>query len=143
MEIEGKKAVVVGGASGFGRATAESLAKRGASIAVLDRPQSKGREVADASVVYTDLGITKGMQYGIDAAHRAGIFEVILPADNQKDLADVPENLRNVMQLHFVNTMDEVLSFALEQPLPQVAEEEAPTIPAIPPASETSPTAHQ
>jgi len=48
-----------------------------------------------------------------------------------------------VMQLHFVNTMDEVLSFALEQPLPQVAEEEAPTIPAIPPASETSPTAHQ
>ena len=48
MEIEGKKAVVVGGASGFGRATAESLAKRGASIAVLDRPQSKGREVADA-----------------------------------------------------------------------------------------------
>jgi NAD(P)-dependent dehydrogenase (short-subunit alcohol dehydrogenase family) len=48
MEIEGKKAIVVGGASGFGRATAESLAKRGASVAVLDRPQSKGAEVADA-----------------------------------------------------------------------------------------------
>src|SRR6201991_1461045 len=48
MEIEGKKAVIVGGASGFGRATAESLAKRGATVAVLDRPQSKGREVADA-----------------------------------------------------------------------------------------------
>lgn len=47
MEIEGKKAVVVGGASGFGRATAEALAKRGASVAVLDRPQSKGKEVAD------------------------------------------------------------------------------------------------
>lgn len=47
MEIEGKKAVVVGGASGFGRATAEALAKRGASVAVLDRPQSKGNEVAD------------------------------------------------------------------------------------------------
>ena len=48
MEIEGKKAVVVGGASGFGRATAEALAKRGASVAVLDRPQSNGKEVADA-----------------------------------------------------------------------------------------------
>ncbi len=48
MEIEGKKAVIVGGASGFGRATAEALAKRGASVAVLDRPQSKGEEVADA-----------------------------------------------------------------------------------------------
>ncbi|MGV0741923.1 SDR family NAD(P)-dependent oxidoreductase [Mycolicibacterium sp. XJ870] len=47
MEIEGKKAIVVGGASGFGRATAEALAKRGASVAVLDRPQSKGQEVAD------------------------------------------------------------------------------------------------
>jgi NAD(P)-dependent dehydrogenase (short-subunit alcohol dehydrogenase family) len=48
MEIEGKKAVIVGGASGFGRATAEALAKRGASVAILDRPQSKGKEVADA-----------------------------------------------------------------------------------------------
>jgi NAD(P)-dependent dehydrogenase (short-subunit alcohol dehydrogenase family) len=47
MEIEGKKAIIVGGASGFGRATAEALAKRGASVAVLDRPQSKGKEVAD------------------------------------------------------------------------------------------------
>ena len=47
MEIEGKKAVIVGGASGFGRATAEALAKRGAGVAILDRPQSKGQEVAD------------------------------------------------------------------------------------------------
>ncbi|MGK2867248.1 MAG: SDR family NAD(P)-dependent oxidoreductase [Mycobacterium sp.] len=47
MEISGKKAVVVGGASGFGRATVEALAKRGASVAILDRPQSKGREVAE------------------------------------------------------------------------------------------------
>lgn len=46
MEISGKKAVVVGGASGFGRATAEALAKRGASVAILDRPQSKGKDVA-------------------------------------------------------------------------------------------------
>ncbi|WP_422749775.1 SDR family NAD(P)-dependent oxidoreductase [Mycobacterium sp. WMMD1722] len=48
MEIEGKKAVIVGGASGFGKATAEALAHRGAAVAVLDRPQSKGKEVADA-----------------------------------------------------------------------------------------------
>jgi len=47
MEISGKKAVVVGGASGFGRATVEALAKRGASVAILDRPQSKGKEVAE------------------------------------------------------------------------------------------------
>ena len=46
MEISGKKAIVVGGASGFGRATAEALAKRGAGVAILDRPQSKGKDVA-------------------------------------------------------------------------------------------------
>ncbi|GLP76529.1 3-hydroxyacyl-CoA dehydrogenase [Mycobacterium antarcticum] len=46
MEISGKKAIIVGGASGFGRATAEALAARGASVAILDRPQSEGRDVA-------------------------------------------------------------------------------------------------
>jgi NAD(P)-dependent dehydrogenase (short-subunit alcohol dehydrogenase family) len=46
MEISGKKAIVVGGASGFGRATAELLAARGASVAILDRTQSDGKDVA-------------------------------------------------------------------------------------------------
>jgi NAD(P)-dependent dehydrogenase (short-subunit alcohol dehydrogenase family) len=73
MEISGKKAIVVGGASGFGRATAESLAKRGASVAILDRPQSKGQEVADAiggafhEVDITDYeGTEKVLQTAID-----------------------------------------------------------------------------
>ncbi|GFG72547.1 3-hydroxyacyl-CoA dehydrogenase [Mycolicibacter senuensis] len=48
VEIEGKGAIIVGGASGFGKATAELLAKRGAKVAILDRPQSKGKDVADA-----------------------------------------------------------------------------------------------
>ena len=46
MEIKGRKAVVFGGASGMGRATAELLAARGADVAVLDRPGSGGEEVA-------------------------------------------------------------------------------------------------
>ncbi|MFJ9379134.1 SDR family NAD(P)-dependent oxidoreductase [Streptomyces sp. NPDC101455] len=48
MEIKGKKAVVFGGASGMGRACAESLAARGADVVVLDRPASAGAEVAAA-----------------------------------------------------------------------------------------------
>ena len=48
MDIQHKKAVIVGGPSGFGKATAEALAKRGASVAVLDRPNSAGQQVADA-----------------------------------------------------------------------------------------------
>jgi len=50
-------------------------------------------------------------------------MEAILPADNQKDLPDIPENLRNVMKLNFVDSMDEVLRIALEAPLPQLSEE--------------------
>ena len=46
MEIKGKKAIVVGGASGMGRATAHALADRGATVAVLDRPGCGGEDVA-------------------------------------------------------------------------------------------------
>src|SRR6476620_1287067 len=71
MEIEGKKAVIVGGASGFGRATAELLAKRGASVAVLDRPQSKGAEVTDA------IG---GTFHEVDVTDFAGTEQVLQQA---------------------------------------------------------------
>jgi NAD(P)-dependent dehydrogenase (short-subunit alcohol dehydrogenase family) len=46
MEISGRKAVVVGGASGMARATAEMFAAKGGKVAILDRPQSAGAEVA-------------------------------------------------------------------------------------------------
>ena len=71
MEIAGKKAVVVGGASGFGRATAEALAKRGASVAVLDRPQSNGKEVAES------IG---GTFHEVDVTDFAGTEEVLAQA---------------------------------------------------------------
>jgi ATP-dependent Lon protease len=61
-----------------------------------------------------------GLKEKLLAAHRAGIFEVILPKDNDKDLAEVPENLRNAMKLHFVDNMDQVLKLALEAPLPEI-----------------------
>jgi ATP-dependent Lon protease len=83
-----------------------------------------------------------GLKEKLLAAHRAGIFEVILPADNEKDLAEVPENLRAAMKLNFVNTMDEVLKIALESALPEIPDE-APGIGALPPVPEQAPTAHQ
>ena len=54
-----------------------------------------------------------GVKEKLLAAHRHGIFEVVLPRDNEKDLADVPENIRNEMKIHFVEWMDEVLKIAL------------------------------
>jgi len=86
-----------------------------------------------------------GLKEKLLAAHRAGLFEAILPRENEKDLAEVPENLRSAMKLHFVENMDQVLAIALESPLPQVSNE-ADGLPALaPPASSAGeiPTAHQ
>ena len=54
-----------------------------------------------------------GIKEKVLAAHRAGIKSIILPKWNEKDLEDVPQKVRNALQFHFVETMDEVLSIAL------------------------------
>jgi ATP-dependent Lon protease len=56
-----------------------------------------------------------GLKEKLLAAHRQGIFETVLPKDNEKDLPDIPENIRKDMKLHFVDSMDEVLRIALER----------------------------
>ena len=56
-----------------------------------------------------------GLKEKLLAAHRHAIFEAILPSDNEKDLPDIPENIRKDMKLHFVDSMDEVLRVALER----------------------------
>ena len=58
-----------------------------------------------------------GLKEKLLAAHRHGINEVIVPKDNQKDLPDIPDYLRKVMKLNFVDHMDEVLKIALEREL--------------------------
>jgi ATP-dependent Lon protease len=84
-----------------------------------------------------------GLKEKLLAAHRAGLFEVILPQENEKDLAEVPENLRNAMKMHFADTMDQVLAVALESPLPKVSEATAQPMSAITPEAGESPTARQ
>ena len=84
-----------------------------------------------------------GLKEKLLAAHRAGIFEAILPADNRKDLADLPELIKSSMKLHWVEQMDEVLEIALTSKLPKLAEELpealAEAVPLIPPSREASP----
>ncbi|HSL68126.1 MAG TPA: endopeptidase La [Actinomycetota bacterium] len=55
-----------------------------------------------------------GVKQKVLAAHRAGITEVILPKRNEGDLDDVPEMVREEIAFHPVETVDEVLSLALE-----------------------------
>jgi ATP-dependent Lon protease len=59
-----------------------------------------------------------GVKEKLLAAHRLGLRTVILPKDNEKDLADIPPEIQAQMSIHFVESMDEVLQLALEQPLP-------------------------
>jgi ATP-dependent Lon protease len=56
-----------------------------------------------------------GLKEKLLAAHRHSIREAILPKDNEKDLPDIPEAIRNDMKLHLVGSMDEVLKIALER----------------------------
>jgi len=86
-----------------------------------------------------------GLKEKLLAAHRAGLFEVILPRDNEKDLAEVPENLRTAMKMHFVDTMDQVLQIALESPLPSITEDVTgqPLAPPLTSSTADSPAAHQ
>jgi ATP-dependent Lon protease len=58
-----------------------------------------------------------GLKEKVLAAHRQGIYELVLPKDNEKDLPDIPEVIRKEMKLQFVTSMDEVLKIALEREL--------------------------
>lgn len=59
-----------------------------------------------------------GVKEKLMAAHRFGITTILLPKDNEKDLIEIPEEVRNVMDINLVETIDEVLSLALEDACP-------------------------
>ena len=57
-----------------------------------------------------------GLKEKLLAAHRGGIKTVIIPKDNVKDLEEIPENAKRDLNIHAVETIDEVLTLALENP---------------------------
>jgi ATP-dependent Lon protease len=59
-----------------------------------------------------------GVKEKVLAAHRAGIKTIIMPRDNEKDLADIPKNVLDALNIYLVGNMDEVLKTALAGPLP-------------------------
>ncbi len=58
-----------------------------------------------------------GLKEKLMAAHRHGILEAIVPKENEKDLPDIPDAIKQTMKLNFVESMDEVLKIALEREL--------------------------
>ncbi len=68
-----------------------------------------------------------GVKDKILAASRAGIAQVILPMDNERDLEEIPSEVRESMEFHLVESMDEVASVALDGTIiPITAKEKLP-----------------
>jgi ATP-dependent Lon protease len=55
-----------------------------------------------------------GVKDKILAASRVGITRIILPMDNERDLEEIPAEVRERMEFHLVESMDEVVSVALD-----------------------------
>jgi ATP-dependent Lon protease len=72
-----------------------------------------------------------GLKEKLLAAHRGGVKRVIIPHENEKDLAEIPENVREDLEIHCVKWMDEVLQVALDRmPVPRIADDNPKGAPA-------------
>ncbi len=69
-----------------------------------------------------------GVKEKVLAAHRMGLRTIILPKDNEKDLPDIPPEIQSDVAIKFVETMDEVLEYALERPLQPIAHPPVPEV---------------
>ncbi|HMT08595.1 MAG TPA: hypothetical protein PKA82_11370, partial [Pyrinomonadaceae bacterium] len=58
-----------------------------------------------------------GVKEKLLAAHRFGLRTIVLSKENEKDLADVPDEVRDELTIHTVDMIDEVLGLAIERPV--------------------------
>jgi ATP-dependent Lon protease len=77
-----------------------------------------------------------GLKEKLLAAHRGGIKTVLIPEENTKDLAEIPDNIKNRLDIHPVKWIDRVLELALERVPDALSVGEAKDVAPIPSASE-------
>jgi ATP-dependent Lon protease len=75
-----------------------------------------------------------GLKEKLLAALRGGITKVLIPAENEKDLAEIPANIREGLEIVTVSHVDEVLAHALVTPLVAIEWSEADELAAVPPS---------
>jgi ATP-dependent Lon protease len=83
-----------------------------------------------------------GLKEKLLAALRGGLKTVVIPKENEKDLADIPDNVKEGLEIIAVASVDEVLKLALErlpEPLPTTDEDQAAAVVTQPPASAPAP----
>jgi len=76
-----------------------------------------------------------GVKDKVLAAVRVGIRQIILPAENEKDLEDIPEDVRENMEFHLVDSMDEVMAIALDGTITAAAAKDKLSEPASSPGT--------
>jgi ATP-dependent Lon protease len=79
-----------------------------------------------------------GLKEKLLAAHRGGIKLVMIPEENVKDLAEIPDNIKDNLDIQAVRWVDQVLQTALER-LPEPVGDAAPVVTPLPPVAETKP----
>jgi ATP-dependent Lon protease len=81
-----------------------------------------------------------GLKEKLLAAHRGGIKTVLIPEENEKDLAEIPDNVKRGLKIIPVSTVEEVLKNALTRPLTAIEwrEEDEPAAKTPPPAADDS-----
>jgi len=80
-----------------------------------------------------------GLKEKLLAAGRGGIRQVLIPEENVKDLVEIPEEIKNRLEIHPVRWIEQVLEYALERhptPLSDPVLPEAPAVPAAAPVEE-------
>ncbi len=73
-----------------------------------------------------------GLKEKLLAAHRGNIKMVIIPKDNERDLAEVPQNVQNALKIIFVEHIDEVLKIAFIQDEEDIGATVTAAVPVIP-----------
>ena len=76
-----------------------------------------------------------GLKEKLLAALRGGLKTVLIPAENEKDLAEIPDNVKRGLKIIAARTVDEVLANALSGPLTPIVWDEEPVAPAVIPAT--------
>jgi NAD(P)-dependent dehydrogenase (short-subunit alcohol dehydrogenase family) len=121
MDITGASAVVTGGASGIGAASARALAARGAKVVVADLDEDKGRAVADevgGAFVKVDVTSTEDIIAAVDKAQELGPLRVLVNSagigwaqrtvgkDGSYDSAADLDAYKKVIAINLVGTFD-------------------------------------
>ena len=95
-----------------------------------------------ASIAKRKLSAVGGLKEKLLAAHRGGIKMVLIPEENVKDLVEIPDNIKNRLDIQPIRWIDAALELALERKPEPLPDQPAQAAPVAPPAVVTEAVKH-